>query len=320
MLYDVMTKDEKLAGLLSDNKTHGSAIENKISKETGVTIQAGKSYIIKIVVGLESVKFTVEVTDWQPKPATETDVDMPFNPGYAKVQADELPLGAVYYLYPSVENPAEFKVPTLFNKTFVSNYTRETVAVDEDYEDYYYFGYFFEYRVAKKGFADKINEGYKASGDYISVTVQEFDKDEAKYVDQSSPVYFFSQKLVIPGDPAPAPFAALQAGSTFHFTPSGSFDLFPGTYTPQEGDYVLGEETVKGKEYWKATITCKDGFNITQKMVLYFEKDTENGDYADGETKHFLIKKIGSGNYAYMYDTETTATISEVEPLIEELK
>ncbi len=217
MLYDVMTKDEKLAGLLSDNKTHGSAIENKISKETGVQIEAGKSYVIKIVVGLESVKFSVEVTPWQEAETNETDVDMPFNPGYAKVQAgneaNELPLGAVYYLYPSVANPDDFRVPTLFNKTFVSKVTRETVAVDEDFQNYYYFGLNFEYRVAKKDFADKINQGYKESGDYISVTVQEFDKDEAKYVDQSSPVYFFSEKLVIPADPAGAPADALTEGT-----------------------------------------------------------------------------------------------------------
>lgn len=66
VLYDVLTQDEKLAGLLSDAKTHGSAIENKIYKEDvfGGNIEAGKRYTLKIIVGLESVKFEAVVTDW----------------------------------------------------------------------------------------------------------------------------------------------------------------------------------------------------------------------------------------------------------------
>jgi hypothetical protein len=142
MLYDVMTKDEKLAGLLSDNKTHGSAIENKISKETGVKIEAGKSYIIKIVVGLESVKFDVEVTPWQDADPKETDVDLPFNPGYAKVLADELETGAVYYLYDDPIDEDEFEVVTIFNKLFEEDN-------DADYKQYYYWGTEFQFRVKK---------------------------------------------------------------------------------------------------------------------------------------------------------------------------
>ena len=209
MLYDVMTKDEKLAGLLSDNKTHGSAVENKISKETGVMIEAGKSYVIKIVVGLESVKFSVEVTPWQDAEPKETDVDLPFNPGYAQVRAGEgdnqLPFGAVYYLYKDTENPEDFVVPTLFTKTFVTKVTREIVEVDPDYKDYFYFGENFEYRVAIEGFADKINqnpEDPEAEVEYVGVTVQEFDEKEGKYVDQDEEVYFFSEKLAVPTEPA----------------------------------------------------------------------------------------------------------------------
>jgi hypothetical protein len=65
ILYDVLTQDEKLAGLLSDAKTHGSAIENKIYKEDvfGGNIEAGKRYTLKIIVGLESVKFEAVVSD-----------------------------------------------------------------------------------------------------------------------------------------------------------------------------------------------------------------------------------------------------------------
>ena len=64
VVYDIETEDDNLAGLLSDNVTHGSAIENKITRPTGLTIEAGKSYTVKIYLGIESVKFDVTVTDW----------------------------------------------------------------------------------------------------------------------------------------------------------------------------------------------------------------------------------------------------------------
>ena len=77
VLYDIETEDENLAGLLSDNVTHGSAIENKITKSTGLTIEAGKSYTIKIYLGIESVKFDVIVTEW--KDGGSKDVELPKN-------------------------------------------------------------------------------------------------------------------------------------------------------------------------------------------------------------------------------------------------
>jgi hypothetical protein len=132
MLYDVMTADEGLAATLSDAKTHGSAVENKISKATGVIIEAGKSYVIKIVVGMESVKFTVEVTDWDPEVAPETDVDMPYNPGYKLVGS--------YYSYTDEELTFDSFQGTinLFEKKFPNE-------VDEDEDDtsmdYLYFDY-----------------------------------------------------------------------------------------------------------------------------------------------------------------------------------
>ena len=80
VVYDIETEDPNLAGLLSDGKTHGSSIQNKIKKENvfaGAKIEAGKMYTVKIYLGIESVKFDVEVTPWTD--AGSTDVELPKN-------------------------------------------------------------------------------------------------------------------------------------------------------------------------------------------------------------------------------------------------
>jgi hypothetical protein len=79
IVYDIDTKDPNLKGVLSDGVTNGISIENKIFKN-GVfpAIEAGKAYVVKIYVGLTSVKFDVQVTDWDDTPGSE-DVELPKN-------------------------------------------------------------------------------------------------------------------------------------------------------------------------------------------------------------------------------------------------
>jgi hypothetical protein len=75
--YDIQTQDEKLAATLSDALNHGSAIANKIYKENvfGQGIEPGKFYSLKIIVGVESVKFEVEVLPWvDGNPDEETEL------------------------------------------------------------------------------------------------------------------------------------------------------------------------------------------------------------------------------------------------------
>lgn len=80
MLYDIETADKRVGKYLSDGKTTGVHISNEISKSLdGLKFEAGKAYIIKIVVGLESVKVTAEVEPWGDT-AQAADVDMPDNP------------------------------------------------------------------------------------------------------------------------------------------------------------------------------------------------------------------------------------------------
>jgi hypothetical protein len=56
--YAVVTKDEKLGDKLSN-------VENAITKATSINLQSGKSYNLKLILGLTSVKLDATVADWQ---------------------------------------------------------------------------------------------------------------------------------------------------------------------------------------------------------------------------------------------------------------
>lgn len=73
--YDVLTKDGNLAGKLNDGQTSGSVVKNIITRyiTTGqkgnvsngaYVLQNGKSYTIYLHLGLNSVEFDAEVTNW----------------------------------------------------------------------------------------------------------------------------------------------------------------------------------------------------------------------------------------------------------------
>ncbi len=83
IVYDVETEDPNVAGFLSDGKTHGSTIENKITKEikskydVNITMGAGYQYTVNLHLGMTSVKFEASVTDWVD--SHDSDVDLPIN-------------------------------------------------------------------------------------------------------------------------------------------------------------------------------------------------------------------------------------------------
>lgn len=83
IVYDVETKDNKLATLLSDGVTHGSTVENSISKSIQIggsdfSLEAGKKYTIALHIGLTSVKFDASVSVWDSS-VTGTSMDVPQN-------------------------------------------------------------------------------------------------------------------------------------------------------------------------------------------------------------------------------------------------
>lgn len=84
IVYDVETEDANLAGFLSDGKTHGSSIENKITKEIAfgntTGLQSGYKYTVKLHIGLNSVKFDADVKDWDDA-TYSNDIWVPSNQG-----------------------------------------------------------------------------------------------------------------------------------------------------------------------------------------------------------------------------------------------
>lgn len=87
IVYDVETPDPNLGVYLSDGKTPGSTIENRIEKEVnfGNTsyMQNGKKYTINLHLGMNSVKLDADVSEWETG-ATDQNVDLPSNiPSFA---------------------------------------------------------------------------------------------------------------------------------------------------------------------------------------------------------------------------------------------
>ena len=80
IVYDVETEDENLAGYLSDGKTPGSSVQNTITKKAVFAkLENDKAYTLKIHLGLTSVKFDADVTEWTAvTPATDTDLPANF--------------------------------------------------------------------------------------------------------------------------------------------------------------------------------------------------------------------------------------------------
>jgi len=113
VVYDIETRDTLLSQNLSDGFTKGSCVTNKISQTLqGLKLEAGKAYTIKLVVGIESVKVTVKVAEWDDTEA-EQKVDLPYNPkGEESATGDDTAItpgeaaeAALGYAYNPAYNP-----------------------------------------------------------------------------------------------------------------------------------------------------------------------------------------------------------------------
>ena len=82
IVYDVETQNDKLVTYLSDGETHGTSVENKITKAisfgTSTKLEAGKKYNLTLHLGMTSVKFDATVSEWDESTAG-SGVDLPEN-------------------------------------------------------------------------------------------------------------------------------------------------------------------------------------------------------------------------------------------------
>ncbi len=85
IVYDVETVDDKLPTFISDGKTHGSVVENVITKEIvdgssdPIVLESGKLYTISLHLGMTSVKFEATESTWPTAPGEAADADLPIN-------------------------------------------------------------------------------------------------------------------------------------------------------------------------------------------------------------------------------------------------
>ena len=64
VVYDVETTDKDVITTLSDGVTKGVSTTNNITKETTLKLEAGKKYILKLHLGMTSVKFEAVTANW----------------------------------------------------------------------------------------------------------------------------------------------------------------------------------------------------------------------------------------------------------------
>lgn len=89
IVYDVETEDANLSTRLSDGKTFGSSIENRISKTVSfgsAGMENGKHYTLNLHLGMNSVKFDAEVSAWE-EATVKPEADLPLNmPSFTAIQ------------------------------------------------------------------------------------------------------------------------------------------------------------------------------------------------------------------------------------------
>lgn len=84
IVYDVETKTDELPTYVSDGTSHGTSIENTITKtiqdssSKDIKLESGKKYTIKLHLGMTSVKFDASVSNWD-TPEVNGSANLPAN-------------------------------------------------------------------------------------------------------------------------------------------------------------------------------------------------------------------------------------------------
>ena len=131
IVYDVETADNTLPGYLSDGETHGTSVENAITKEITLAsgdpmkLDAGKRYTIKLHLGLTSVKFDATVSDWVDD-LSYGEPDLPYN--------TETRIGSNTTLnYDASAADISFMMSGLTNESTVSVTSSPALTITTDY-------------------------------------------------------------------------------------------------------------------------------------------------------------------------------------------
>ena len=130
IVYDVETEDTRLTGYLSDGVTHGSRVENKITKtittdQGNMILSAGKKYVVKLHLGLTSVKFDANVVSWD---------NTPYIPGGADLPANTTSIGSVTLTDDSTTPSIPYADLTIWKNETISTVPKVTVLDGDNNE------------------------------------------------------------------------------------------------------------------------------------------------------------------------------------------
>lgn len=81
IVYEVEAEDGNLPTFLADGATHGSRVKNTITQKAVLPkLENGTGYVLKLHLGMNSVKFDAEVTGWDDdSDASDDNVNLPEN-------------------------------------------------------------------------------------------------------------------------------------------------------------------------------------------------------------------------------------------------
>lgn len=139
IVYDVETADNTLPGYLADGATHGTSVENAITKEITLAsgdpmkLDAGKRYTIKLHLGLTSVKFDATVSAWEDDD-NPGEPDLPYNTetriGYNSTLNYDASAADISFLMSGLTNGSTVTVTSTPDLTVTPNYLNESGKVN----------------------------------------------------------------------------------------------------------------------------------------------------------------------------------------------
>lgn len=140
IVYDVETISNNLYTTISDGVTHGSTIENRITKKIKFgdnisKLEPGKAYNIKLHIGMNDVDFDADIVDWDNMPTP--DIDLPANlPAYAVTETTatlEIPGAATGFNFAVTDLKGGESVTAAPNDATGNPFKSATVTIGSEY-------------------------------------------------------------------------------------------------------------------------------------------------------------------------------------------
>ena len=321
IVYDVEAEDDDLPDYLSNGTTHGSSIENKITKtisfgDDGQGLKNGMKYTLQLHLGMNSVKFNAGVTAWDDTnyggngwlpgnttsrldiaaaPAFGSDTPAPsrrFRTRGVSVAGEEVTLsynaGEAMGLYVMDGEGAKLKnIKVEYNGAGWS--TEAPVTVDASYSYYLYY----PYNAAIDESKLKAKGGYTAD-EFFADYIQAF----TPQTDQSTLENLMKSMLMVA--------KGTINGTTISFTPEHKMSLIQLT----DHKYKLNTDEKYTWEYLETEVTQANKPYINGTTMYYLAKPG-SAELTFG-TKGMTPGAVGKYNAATITETTHTLAVGDI--------